>query len=111
VVVGAREALECRELRVGELNWLTAEPPADGTVVRAQLRYRAPAVPGRVQHDRDGLALELEEPVLAVTPGQSAVFFDESERVLGGGRIATAAMAGGTAGGLAEAAEGLAHRP
>ena len=109
--MGAREALECRELRVAELNWLTAEPPADGTVVRAQLRYRAPAVPGRVQHDGDGLSLELEEPVLAVTPGQSAVFFDGTGRILGGGRIATAAMAGGTAGGLEEAAGDLAHRP
>lgn len=93
VVVGPKEALECRKLRVAELNWLAGEPPADGTVVRAQLRYRAPAVPGRVQHDGDGLILELEEPVLAVTPGQSAVFFDETGRILGGGRIATAAMA------------------
>ena len=109
VVVGAREALECRELRVGELNWLTARPPSDGTVVRAQLRYRAPAVPGRVQHAGNGLELELEEPVLAVTPGQSAVFFDGTGRILGGGRIATAAMAGGTADGLAEAAAGRAR--
>lgn len=111
VVVGAREALECRGLRVAELNWLAEEPPADGTVVHAQLRYRAPAVPGRVHHDGDSLTLELEEPVLAVTPGQSAVFFDESERILGGGRIATAAMAGGTGCGLEEATGGLAHRP
>ncbi len=98
VVVGAREALECRALRVGELNWLTAEAPADGTVVHAQLRYRAPAVPGRIRHGGNGLKLALEEAVLAVTPGQSAVFFDGTGRILGGGRIATAAMAGGTAG-------------
>ena len=101
VVVGAKEALECRELRVSELNWLTAERPADGTVVRAQLRYRAPAVPGWIRRTGDSLSIELGEPVLAVTPGQSAVFFDGTDRILGGGRIATASMAGGTAGGFA----------
>ena len=101
VVVGAKEALECRELRVSELNWLRAERPADGTVVRAQLRYRAPAVAGRIRRTGDSLSIELGEPVLAVTPGQSAVFFDGTDRILGGGRIATASMAGGTAGGFA----------
>ena len=98
VVVGGREALECRALRVGELNWLTAEAPSDGAAVRAQLRYRAPATPGWIRRTGDGLELELAEPVLAVTPGQSAVFFDERERILGGGRIATAATGGRIAG-------------
>ncbi len=97
VMVGAREELECRQLRVGELNWLTEEVPSDGSPVRAQLRYRAPAVPGRIRHQGNGVELELERPVLAVTPGQSAVFFDDSQRLLGGGRIAVAAVGGGSA--------------
>ncbi len=96
VMVGAREELECRQLRVGELNWLTEEVPSDGSPVRAQLRYRAPAVPGRIRHQGNGVELELERPVLAVTPGQSAVFFDDSQRLLGGGRIAVAAVGGGS---------------
>ncbi len=93
VVVGSREELECRALRVSELNWLARDMPADGAEVRAQLRYRAPAVPGRIRHVGDAVELELEEPVLAVTPGQSAVFFGSGGRVLGGGRIADAAAA------------------
>ena len=95
VVVGSRDELECRSAQVGELNWLGAEPPANGAFVRAQLRYRAPAVPGRVRHNGSGLRLDLEEPVLAVTPGQSAVLFDDSDRILGGGRIARVTTAGG----------------
>ena len=98
VVVGGRAELECHALRVGEVNWLTAEAPPDGAAVRAQLRYRAPATPGRIRRAGDGVALELSEPVLAVTPGQSAVFFDEDERVLGGGRIAAATTGRGRAG-------------
>ena len=97
VMVGAREELECRQLRVDELNWLTEEVPSDGSPVRAQLRYRAPAVPGRIRHQGNGVELELERPVLAVTPGQSAVFFDDNQRLLGGGRIAVAAVGGGSA--------------
>jgi len=76
-------------VEVGELNWLT-DPPSEGARVRVQLRYRAPDVPARVVACGDRLALELERPVSAVTPGQSAVVFD-GERVLGGGRIARAA--------------------
>ena len=98
--MGGRESLEFGGLRVGELNWLTAEPPADGTVVHAQLRYRAAAAAGRIRHAGDALDLELDAPALAVAPGQSAVFFDGNGRMLGGGRIATAwpARAGSRAG-------------
>ncbi len=106
VVVGTREELACRRLRVGELNWLTEKVPADGTRVRAQLRYRAPAVPCRIHHRGSGVELELERPVLAVTPGQSAVFFDHNQRVLGGGRIAAAAVGGGSAAPTVAAAAG-----
>jgi tRNA U34 2-thiouridine synthase MnmA/TrmU len=35
----------------------------------------------------DTLTIELAEPQVAVSPGQSAVLFDDQERVLGGGRI------------------------
>lgn len=100
VVIGTRDELYSDVVRVGELNWLTATPEP-GTRVRAQLRYRAPAVeavvvaPGDTDpvrpHDAPDqaprpLTLELDEPQAAVTPGQSAVIFD-GDRVLGGGRI------------------------
>ena len=94
VVVGARDELACLRVQVAELNWLKREPPGDGTPVRAQLRYRAPAVAGRIRYGGSGVELELAEPVLAVTPGQSAVFFDDDQRILGGGRIASTASAG-----------------
>lgn len=85
VVVGNRSELFAAGVEVAELNWL-AEPPGPGAAVRVQLRYRAPGVPAVVVRSGDPVTLELEHAVAAVTPGQSAVFFD-GERVLGGGRI------------------------
>lgn len=86
VVVGPRRDLAAREVRVEEPNWLAPEP-APGDRLSVQLRYRAPAVEARVVEVTPALTLALSEAVPAVTPGQSAVFF-EGDRVLGGGRIA-----------------------
>ena len=85
VVVGTAEEGGSRGVEIDELNWQAARPP-NGSPIRVQIRYRAPAVSATV-HSMDGpLTLVFAEPQQAVTPGQSAVFF-EGERVLGGGRI------------------------
>ena len=89
VVVGTRDELGADRVEVGELNWLT-DPPTDGERVRVQLRYRARDVGARVLKCDERLELELDAPVAAVTPGQSAVVFD-GDRVLGGGRIVRSA--------------------
>ncbi len=89
VVVGTRDELFEDVVDIGGLNWL-GQPPAVGERVNAQLRYRAPAVPAIVTRIDDSLTLELAEPRIAVTPGQSAVLFDDNERVFGGGRIVAA---------------------
>lgn len=90
VVVGTHDELFRDEVQVGELNWLT-DPPHPGSALRVQLRYRAPAVTATVEGTADGLTLTLSDPQAAVTPGQSAVFFD-GDRLLGGGRIVAAGI-------------------
>ena len=90
VVVGTHQELFRDQVQVHELNWL-AEPPRPGSNVRVQLRYRAPAVLAAIREQENGLMLELSEPQAAVTPGQSAVMFDE-DRLLGGGRIVAASL-------------------
>ena len=37
--------------------------------------------------DEDRLRIVFDEPVRAVTPGQSAVFYDDNDCVVGGGVI------------------------
>ncbi len=94
VVVGPREALGASGLRVEGLNWLVGAPPSEGDEVGVQLRYRAREALARVASvDGEGMDLELLEPQLSVTPGQSAVLF-RGDRVLGGGFIETPVPAG-----------------
>jgi tRNA-specific 2-thiouridylase len=87
--VGTADELFGHRLELQEVNWLAAslEP---GDTCEIQVRYRAQAVPARVSTERadqnGGLALELDEPVRAITPGQSGVLYD-GDRVLGGGVI------------------------
>ncbi|MBT8488920.1 MAG: tRNA 2-thiouridine(34) synthase MnmA [Gemmatimonadetes bacterium] len=92
VVIGPWEELFRDLVKVQEVNWL-GHAPEPGHRVRTQLRYRAPLVEATVRAAdvEDDMILELDEAQPAITPGQSAVVF-EGDRVLGGGRIAGAAL-------------------
>jgi tRNA-specific 2-thiouridylase len=93
VVIGPREALLGRGVIARELNWLVDRPPF-GARVSVQVRHRAaPAAAEVVRIENDEIELALDEPVSAITPGQSLVLYDGA-RVLGGGFIETARREG-----------------
>ena len=86
VVIGPRDQLLGRGLLAREVNWLV-EPWDVGAQLAVQIRHRAaPAAATLIRRVNDEIELALEEPVAAITPGQSAVFYD-GDRVLGGGVI------------------------
>jgi tRNA-specific 2-thiouridylase len=86
VVIGPRSELLGRGIIARSLNWLGDEP-AVGTRVTVQVRHRAPAAEAEVVRiDNREIELALDEPVAAITPGQSLVIYD-GDRVLGGGLI------------------------
>jgi tRNA-uridine 2-sulfurtransferase len=86
VVIGPRAALLGRGVIAREVNWLV-DPPAVGARVQVQVRHRAPPAQAEiVRLDGTEIELALDEPVAAITPGQSLVLFD-GDRVLGGGFI------------------------
>lgn len=86
VVIGPREALLGRGLEARELNWM-ADAPQIGDAVQVQVRNRAKPSPATVLRiDERGIELALDEPIQAISPGQSVVLYD-GEVVLGGGVI------------------------
>jgi tRNA-specific 2-thiouridylase len=90
VVIGPREELLGRGVIAREVNWLVDDPPGVGAHVQVQVRHRAAPAPAEiVRVESDEIELALDEPVAAITPGQSLVIY-EGERVLGGGFIEAA---------------------
>ena len=87
VTVGPRQALERTTLEASGVNWIAGAPPANGTRVTAQIRYRhreAPAALTPMGLDR--VRVDFDAPQTAVAPGQAVVFYD-GDVVVGGGWI------------------------
>ncbi len=87
VEVGPDQALYTRELRAERLNWVSIAAPDQPIRVAVKIRHRhepAPATLRVVGADR--VEVIFDEPQRAVTPGQSAVFYQDDE-VAGGGWI------------------------
>jgi tRNA-uridine 2-sulfurtransferase len=87
VTVGGDADLATRELRASKVNWISIPELISPMRVQIKIRHRhepawatlSPAANGEVR-------AEFDEPQRAVTPGQSAVFYDGDE-VVGGGWI------------------------
>jgi tRNA-specific 2-thiouridylase len=89
VTVGADEELMSRELRAERLNWISVERLEGGEEMRVRVKIRhrhEPAWATLRASGEDAVVAEFDEAQRAITPGQSAVFYDGDE-VVGGGWI------------------------
>jgi tRNA-specific 2-thiouridylase len=76
-----------REFETGPANWISGTPPARQFTCTVKTRYRQPDQDCEVEIDAGGVCrVRTREPQRAVTPGQSAVFYD-GEQCLGGAVI------------------------
>jgi len=87
VYVGPREWLLSRGLVAGQLHALALDLTQGPVSAMAQIRYNAPQIPVTIWGLDDArVRVEFQEPQEAVTPGQSAVFYN-GDVVLGGAII------------------------
>ncbi len=95
VIVGPRDALARRIIRLRDVNWL-GSTGSDGTdmpeCVFVKIRSTRPAVAARFVAAQDNeVQVMLDEPDFGISPGQACVFYEapgQGARVLGGGYIA-----------------------
>lgn len=88
VVIGENADLFTQEFLVGDLNFMAIDQLTSSLDVAVKIRYRNPATPARIipGKNADNVKVILETPQRAVTPGQSAVFY-QGDLVVGGGII------------------------
>jgi tRNA-specific 2-thiouridylase len=95
VIVGPREALRTRRIKLREVNWL-----GEGTIDNAlcagwhevfiKVRSTRPPQPAWLSRGAEGIEVDLIDSEEGVSPGQACVFYDApagQARVLGGGFI------------------------
>ena len=72
--------VEAAQARIRDIDWLRESPE-----VQARIRYKSPAVPALMTIGEEGhIALDFEQPVWGVTPGQSLVVYKDGLVVAGG---------------------------
>lgn len=87
LVVGTKKDLLAVECRVAQINWI-APPPRGPIRVHTRLRYRTREVLSTLTPaDEQAAVVTFDTLQTAVTPGQTAAFYD-GEEVLGAGFIA-----------------------
>lgn len=88
VVVGDDSSLLRSEMVVEKVNWIAPAPPSVDTLnIHAKIRYQHPPAKAQLVCLTDNsVRVIFEDKQRAITPGQSAVFYDD-EILLGGGLI------------------------
>jgi tRNA-uridine 2-sulfurtransferase len=87
VIVGDLNEVYAGGFIVSNLNWLAIDSLSGSLEVKAKIRSRHEAAKAIVTPvDNDQAYVKFDEPQLAITPGQTAVFYD-GDVVVGGGTI------------------------
>ena len=88
LTVGGEKDLYQKEFTVGRINWLDGKEIKNKKKITVKIRYCHPDIlVDFLKWQQNGkLDVKLKKPQKAVTPGQSAVFYNKDE-VLGGGVI------------------------
>ena len=87
VTVGTDEELYRKVFRTNRLNWVSVAAPTDELRVEAKIRHRHEPAPATLRLIEPDIAeIVFDTPQRAVTPGQSAVFY-QGDEVAGGGWI------------------------
>ncbi|MBE7064546.1 MAG: tRNA 2-thiouridine(34) synthase MnmA [Ruminococcaceae bacterium] len=88
IIMGSDELLFKKELTIANPNFISVEMLTEPVNVTAKTRYNQKDIPASIMYDDLSKTVKVyfDNPQRAVTPGQTAVFYD-GEKILGGGVI------------------------
>ncbi len=86
ITVSKKGGLLSNSCNISNINWLV-ESPSFPLKVNCQIRYNGNVAKANIDNNNNAITAIFETPQLAITPGQSIVFFDDKETLLGGGVI------------------------
>lgn len=86
VVLGELHEIERNGMWVGQANYIKYADLGQGMEAIVKIRYKDPGTPALIRQEGDKIRVEFFDKVNAITPGQSAVFY-EGDDVIGGGII------------------------
>lgn len=87
IIVGPKELVYSSKVSVSDLNWIIPPEKIAKNICEVKVRYGAESVKAKfITKGKNKVLLELQKPQFAISPGQSAVFYDK-DVVLGGGII------------------------
>lgn len=86
VIVGEEQELYTKEVLVEEINLLFMDEILEPMEVDVKTRYSTKAARAKIAQEKNYIKVTFEEPQRAITPGQSAVFY-QKEIVVGGGKF------------------------
>ena len=87
VIVGEENELLKREVIIDDVNLLAIDEIKKPLDVEVKTRYSQKASKAIIENYQDSkIKITFENPARAITPGQSAVFYD-NDIVIGGGKI------------------------
>ena len=89
-MIGNEESIRCGSIICRDLNFLSIPGIREGDRLdcTVKIRYHHAGQPASIEPIGDDLVkVSFKTPVRAAAPGQSAVFYDDEDRVIGGGII------------------------
>lgn len=89
LIVGVREELGGREMKVAKINWISGKAPEEPIRAEVKIRYRARETWATITPDASdpkAAHVTFDDLQRGITPGQAAVFYQD-EICLGGGTI------------------------
>jgi len=86
VTIGDEKDLLSGTMTVDNIVWSRGFPPGNEFRAMVRVRYRHSGAPATIISGTSDVVVEFDEPQRAITPGQSAVFYD-GDVLLGGGVI------------------------